>query len=146
MFSLTPVRGPSFCACCRSKFLQQNQQSEAENATPARKLAISDEWCQMSDYSNTMVASMKLPPLLPSWINDGLVLVPTLSEYAAKGQYQLEVHSDSPLVVEPTPEAKACTLAGEWVEATAGGSHMAKTYKKNPRCVRLSPRVEGRGK
>ena len=99
----------------------------------------------MSDYSNTMVASMKLPPLLPSWINDGLVLVPTLSEYAAKGQYQLEVHSDSPLVVEPTPEAKACTLAGEWVEATAGGSHMAKTYKKNPRCVRLSPRVEGRG-
>merc|ERR1711988_19371 len=118
----------------RSKFLQQNQQNEAQNATPERKLVItSEEWCQMSDYSNTMVASMKLPPLIPSWINDGLVIVPTLSEYGEKAQYQLEVFSDHPLQVEPIAEEKARTLAGEWTEGTAGGSHMSKTYKKNPR-------------
>ena len=120
----------------RSKFLQQNQQNEAQNATPERKLVItSEEWCQMSDYSNTMVASMKLPPLIPSWINDGLVIVPTLSEYGEKAQYQLEVFSDHPLQVEPIAEEKARTLAGEWTEGTAGGSHMSKTYKKNPRCA-----------
>ena len=46
----------------------------------------------------------------------------------------LEVHSDHDVKVEEMPESTSKTVAGEWLDPTAGGSHLhVQTFKKNPR-------------
>jgi len=51
------------------------------------------------------------------------------------GTFSLEVHSDTPgLRLDAMPAGRSKTIAGEWIQATAGGSHInTGTWKRNPR-------------
>ena len=116
----------------RSHFLQQNQDA-SEVEMPDRKMVIdAKEWYQTTDYKRSDVAMLMLPNVSVNSAPHGLLLIPTLSEIGAKGQFVLEVHSDYPVVVESLPDTKSRTLAGEWTESNSGGSHMHQCWKKNP--------------
>ena len=76
---------------------------------------------------------MLLPGLVRARFPNGLVISPCLSDAGAAGSYVLEVHSDSPVTLQDVSESKSKTLAGEWVEQNAGGSHLHASCKQNPK-------------
>ena len=79
---------------------------------------------------------MHLPALQRSKFPHGLVVAPCLTARDAAGSYVLEVHSEAEVGVEAVAEARSKTVAGEWGDATAGGSHLQPTWRTNP-CYRL---------
>ena len=50
-----------------------------------------------------------------------------------KGSFSLSVHCSEQVYLNALPEAFSQTIAGEWTDATAGGSHLAQSWKKNPK-------------
>jgi len=110
----------------------QNQETVPE--MPARQLVVSaDEWSQSSDYGDKEVATTLLENLNPEWMQHGLLIVPTLSKDGRGGNFTLEAHSDVPVLMEELPESRSMTVAGEWVEGNAVGSHLYPDWKRNPK-------------
>ena len=69
-----------------------------------------------------------------------------LSIIGVKGHFELEVFSSEPVRLTQLPESNSRMIAGEWSEATAGGSHLnSLTFKKNPKFV-LKLRRYGQGR
>ncbi len=56
-----------------------------------------------------------------------------MSEAGAKSGFELEIFASEKVVVSPLPEAFSRSIAGEWTEHNAGGSHICSSHKKNPR-------------
>jgi len=101
---------------------------------PERKMNVNpDEWCQMSDYCSKEVATTIMRRLVKDWMPQGLLIVPTMSERGSKGSFILEIHSDHPVHVEELPESRSKTIAGEWTNENACGSHLHPDWKKNPK-------------
>jgi hypothetical protein len=48
------------------------------------------------------------------------------------GQYVLELHADGPTRIEAISPTKSKTLAGEWTQRNAGGSHLQPSWSTNP--------------
>jgi hypothetical protein len=65
---------------------------------------------------------------------NGLLITPSLAKDGRVGTFTLEAHSEVPVLLEQLPEARAQTVAGEWVEgSTAVGSHLYPDWKRNPK-------------
>ena len=109
-------------------------QKKSGGAVTDRKMTVNkEEWSICTRYSSIDVTSVFMKKVDVESLSDGLLIVPTLSERGAKGGFTLEVHSDFAVSVLELPEARSKTLAGEWTESTAGGSHLNPDWKKNPR-------------
>ncbi len=64
------------------------------------------------------------PKLPRSWIPDGIILVPCLSEKGVKGAFELDVYASEKVYLSQLPETYSRTVAGEWTDATAGPLQM----------------------
>lgn len=110
----------------------QNQEEGPE--MPGRQLVVTaDEWWQSSDYSDREVATTLLENINPEWMQHGLLITPTLMKGGNCGNFTLEVHSDYPVNMEELPESRSQTVAGEWAEGNAVGSHLYPDWKRNPK-------------
>lgn len=100
-----------------------------------RKLQIEpSQYHLTTSYSNKTEACVFYPKLPRSWIPNGLLIVPSLSEKGIKGKFDLEVYCSEKININALPETYSRSLAGDWTEATSGGSHInASTWKKNPK-------------
>ena len=59
--------------------------------------------------------------------------MPCLNEKGSKGHYELSVFSSESLSIHALPEQYSRSLAGDWTDANAGGSHLFPNWKKNPK-------------
>jgi hypothetical protein len=107
---------------------------EKPREPPERQLTVArQEWCQLTDGNSKEVATCLMIDLNQTVIPDGLLVVPCLNTPGGRGRFTLEVHSDSSVALEELPEARSQTVAAEWAEATAGGSHLNADWKRNPK-------------
>ena len=100
-----------------------------------RKVTIHpDTYSLQTSFSSKTEAVVYYPKLPRAWVQNGLLLVPCLTEKAIKGSYDLEVHCSEKVNVRLLPDSFSRSLASEWTEATAGGSHLHPgTWKRNPK-------------
>ncbi len=102
--------------------------------TVLRKINLpTDKYSQMSSFSHKSDACIYYPRLPRSWIGNGLIIVPCLSEKGAKGQYDLEVFSSEPVLLKMLPDNYSRSIAGEWIAPMDGGNHLTPRWKQNPR-------------
>lgn len=103
--------------------------------TVLRKLSVDPEaYHVMSTFCSKTETTIFYPKLPRSWMPDGLLLVPCLSEKGVKGHYDLEVYSSDDVLLTALPETYSRSISGEWTESTAGGCHLyPTTWKKNPK-------------
>lgn len=103
--------------------------------TILRKLHLdSAGYTLISSFSSKTEACVFYPKLPRAWISNGLIVVPCMSEKGVKGDFELEVYSSEAVIVNPLPETFARSIASEWTESNAGGSHICpSTWKKNPK-------------
>jgi hypothetical protein len=103
--------------------------------TILRKLhADSAGYNMITSFSSKHEASVFYPKLPRAWLPDGFIVVPCMSERGIRCDYELEVYSSEPYTVNMLPETFSRSIAGEWTEPTAGGSHIfPATWKKNPK-------------
>merc|ERR1712124_170532 len=78
-------------------------------------------------------ACLYFPYLPRSWLTNGLILIPSISEIGKKGAFDVEVFSSEPVDVRQLPELYMKSIAGEWTDALSGGSHLCEKFKKNPK-------------
>lgn len=64
---------------------------------------------------------------------DGLLIIPSLSEKGARGSFDVEVYASRPVVLQQIKDQRCKSVAGEWSEGAAGGSHVCPAWKRNPR-------------
>lgn len=88
---------------------------------------------QCTTFQNKIESCMYFPKLPHSWIPDGLIIVPCLSEKHARGSYEVEVYSNIKVNIRQLPETKSKSIASEWSEGLCGGSHISPSSKKNPK-------------
>jgi hypothetical protein len=103
---------------------------------------------QSTTFLNKIECCMYFPKLPYSWIPDGLILIPCLSEKHARGSYDLEVYSNVKINLKQLPEMKSRSIASEWSEGLCGGSHITSSSKKNPKfelILRSPPSTSGGG-
>ena len=107
----------------------------ASDKTFLRKVAIHpDTYSLQTSFTSKTEAVVYYPKLPRAWVQNGLLLVPCLSEKAVKGGYDLEVHCSESINVRLLPDSFSRSLASEWTEAAAGGSHLqVGTWKRNPK-------------
>jgi hypothetical protein len=103
--------------------------------TILRKLSVDPEaYHVMSTFCSKTETAIFYPKLPRSWMPDGLLLIPCLSEKGVKGHFDLEVYSSDDVLLTALPETYARSISGEWTESTAGGCHLyPTTWKKNPK-------------
>jgi hypothetical protein len=103
--------------------------------TILRKLSIRpDEYHITSPGSSKHEACIFFPKAPRAWFGaNGLIVVPNLSEKGLKGSYEIDFICSEKVFVNQLPDSFSRTIAGEWTESTAGGSHLCSTWLKNPR-------------
>jgi len=102
--------------------------------TVLRKVAITpDTYYAQTSFSHKNEATIYFPKIPRAWMPNGLIIVPCLSDKNVKGNYDLEIYASETVLLNQLPDPYSRTIAGEWVESTAGGSHLSTTWKKNPR-------------
>lgn len=107
----------------------------AEPKLILRKLHVhNNEYQLITTYEHKQEACVFYPRLPRSWFPNGLLVVPSLSEKGVRGKFDLEVYCSEPVTVTQLPETFARSIAGDWNEHTAGGSHIfPSSWKKNPK-------------
>jgi hypothetical protein len=115
--------------------IDRTNTSAAGPKTILRKLHLdSAGYNLISTFCSKSEACVFYPKLPRSWIADGFIVVPCLSEKGVKGDYELEVYSSEAVQVNPLPETFSRSIAGEWTDSNSGGSHIfPSTWKKNPK-------------
>lgn len=112
----------------------QNPSASESGKTILRKISLpSDSYCQMSSFTNKLDACLYYPRLPRSWIGNGLIIVPCMSEKGLKGQYDLEVYSSEPVILKMLPDSYSRSIAGEWSPPQDGGNHLSPRWKQNPK-------------
>lgn len=102
--------------------------------TIMRKLRVEPTHFNLTTtYSSKTEACVYFPKLPRSWIPDGIIIVPSLSEKGVKGIFELEIYSSEKVLLNQLPETYSRTIAGDWTESSSGGSHLSNTWKKNPK-------------
>lgn len=110
------------------------KQSSMPVKTVLRTLHLDPAEFQMVTSFNGKNESCVFFPKIPrSWIPNGLIVVPCMSEKGARSPYELEIFSSERIQVSSLPEAYSRSMAGDWGENMAGGSHIYPGWKKNPR-------------
>lgn len=66
-------------------------------------------------------------------IKEGLLIIPCLSEKGVKGLFELEVYSSERIKLYQLPDSFNRSIASEWKESNAMGSHLNPNWKKNPK-------------
>jgi len=94
---------------------------------------LADSYILQSTFSHKNEACIYFPKVPRSWMPNGLIVVPCLSNHGIKGSFELEVYSSEKISLNQLPDAYSRSLAGEWTEASAGGSHLGPSMKKNPK-------------
>jgi hypothetical protein len=103
--------------------------------TILRKSSLTAPVCYSvkSSYTHKTESSLYYPRLPRSWVGNGIIIVPSLSEKGVKGSYELEVNCSEPVRVKQLPDAFSRAVAGEWRDNECGGNHLNSTWKKNPK-------------
>ncbi len=103
--------------------------------TILRKLSVDPHsYHLVTSQSNKAESCVYYPRIPRAWIPNGLLIVPCLSEKGVKGSFDLEVYCSEAVHLNQLPETFSRTIAGEWNEQCAGGSHLsAATWRKNPK-------------
>ena len=101
-----------------------------------RKYAVptpsSGQYSLVSTFSHKNDACVYYPKVPRSWMPDGLIIIPCLSDKGVRGAYDLDVYCSEPIKLTHLPDNYSRVIAGEWTEATAGGSHICHgSWKKN---------------
>ena len=102
---------------------------------PAAAMTIgADEWCRMSGFDGSGEAAMAVADADGAARNGGLVVTPCLSSRGAQGGFVLEAYCALPVSLEALARGAERSLAGEWAEQSAGGSHLCRdTWRRNPK-------------
>jgi len=104
--------------------------------TVLRKVHLSplpESYLLQTTFSSRTEASVYYPKLPRSWIPNGFIITPCLTEKGVKGSFDLEVYCSEKVSIKQLPDAYSRSVAGEWTESYCGGSHLNQTWKKNPR-------------
>lgn len=109
--------------------------SASSTKTILRKLSYDvEQYNVVSNFCSKSEACVFYPRLPRSWLGNGLIVVPCLSEKGVKSHFELEVYCSENVNVHQLPETYARSITGEWVEGNAGGCHLnSSTWKKNPK-------------
>lgn len=119
-------------SAAKEQYLQDQKNSQDNKI--ARKLSIDPLYfSEITTYSHRTEACMYFPRVPRSWMPDGLLIIPSLSEKGARGSFDLEVYASKPTVLQQIKDQRCKSVAGDWVEGLAGGSHVCPTWKRNPR-------------
>jgi hypothetical protein len=112
----------------------KNPSSSESGKTILRKTTLpASGYCQMSTFGSKGDACIYYPRLPRSWIGNGLIIVPCLTEKGLKGQYDLEVFSSEPVLLKMLPDSYSRSIAGEWSAPQDGGNHLSTRWKQNPK-------------
>eukprot|EP01034_Spumella_vulgaris_P022861 gene22861-29038_t len=138
---LIPTKESSLKKKDSDRFRDEEEYDPSKNVLDApktilRKLTVDPHSYHLVTHHINKNESCVFYPKIPrSWIPNGLLIVPCLSEKGVKGAFDLEVYSSEPVHLNQLPETFSRTIAGEWTETSAGGSHISPngTWKKNPK-------------
>ena len=98
----------------------------------------------VTTFCNKIESCIYLPAIPYSWIPDGLIIVPCLSEKHMRGSFELEVYSNIEVTLTQLPDTKSKSIAGEWSDGLCGGSHLCPTTtKKNPKFELIIKQLPG---
>lgn len=86
-----------------------------------------------STYSNRQESCIFISKISRSLIPQGLLIIPSLRDKGVKGSFEIEVYSSEPLVLKQLPDTFNKSIASEWTEQNACGSHVNPNWKKNPK-------------
>lgn len=105
-------------------------------------LATDTQYFQTSGSSDCRNETCLYFPDFPrQLLNDGLMIIPSLSGKGSKGHASIEVYCSEQLRLQQLSDKKLKILAGEWDEKCAMGSHINGLWKKNPKfTLRFKPR------
>jgi hypothetical protein len=101
-----------------------------------RKASVSpaeDSSVLLTSFSNRNEACLYYPQVSRSWMPEGLIITPCLSEKGIKGTFDIEVFCSEKFVFYQLPDKVSKSVASEWAAPSAGGSHLQPTWKKNPK-------------
>mmetsp|Transcript_31078 Transcript_31078/g.31618 ORF Transcript_31078/g.31618 Transcript_31078/m.31618 type:complete len:912 (+) Transcript_31078:48-2783(+) len=116
------------------KTLSSSISHEAPSRTLLRKITLtSDTLVAASTYSTRNDSCIMLSNVPRVWMKNGLMIIPSLSEKNVRATYELEAFCSEPISFKLVPDNSTKSIAGEWVENLAGGSHLCSTWKKNPK-------------
>lgn len=103
--------------------------------TILRKLSVDAHAYHLTTPMGSKNEACVFYPKIPrAWIPHGLLIVPCLNEKGVKGIFDLDIFSSEEVLVNQLPETFSRTVAGEWTDSCAGGSHICtSTWKKNPK-------------
>jgi len=141
-----PSKASTLKAKNRHQYIDEAASLEEEGPAPGKGVKNDDgkiilrkqalptgcEYHQMSSFSHKYDATVYFPKVPRSWMPDGLIIVPCLTEKGVRGTFDLDVFCSEEVKLSQLPDAYSRVMAGEWTEATAGGSHICHgTWKKN---------------
>jgi hypothetical protein len=109
------------------------EQKNTQDGKITRKIALDPLFfSESTTFSHKSEACMFFPRIPRTWMPDGLLIIPSLSEKGARGTYDIEVYASKPVVLQQIKDQRCKSVAGEWAEGSAGGSHVCPTWKRNP--------------
>lgn len=112
---------------------QEPTRNESGKTVLRKTSVLNDLFYVQSSFSHKTEACIFFPKVPRSWMPNGLILTPCLSSAGVKGTYELEIYASEVIALNQLPDTFSRSIAGEWTEATAGGSHLGVTNKKNPK-------------
>jgi len=114
--------------------LEMMRQAQMPVKTVLRTLHLDQAEYQLATSFTGKTESCVFYPKLPrAWLPNGLIISPCMNEKGARANYELEIFASEKIMLSQLPETYSRSMAGDWNEATAGGSHICPSFKKNPR-------------
>lgn len=105
---------------------------EERPKTVLRKISVaSDTFVAMTSFCARNDCSLYISKLPRAWLDHGMILIPCLSEKNVRGSFEVEISTSEVISTRMLQDTDARSLAGEWIEGSAGGSHLCPTWKKN---------------
>ena len=99
-----------------------------------RKISVAEEALVFeTTYSSKVDTCIYFPKLPRGWAQNGLIITPSLSEKGVKGTFEVEVYASERFKIKQLPVTYSRSIASEWTEQTAVGSHLFPHWKKNPK-------------
>jgi len=110
-----------------------HEEGGGRKITLRKKSLVNDSFKFVSGGITRNESCIYLAKVPRSWMIHGLLIIPFLSERAVRGSFELEVYCSEHFTIKMLQDSYARSVAGEWVEGAAGGSHLCPTWKKNPK-------------
>jgi hypothetical protein len=87
-----------------------------------------------TSYSSKTDCCVYFPKVPRSWMPNGIMIIPSLSERGVRGTFDVEVYCSEAISLTQLPDTYSRSISSAWVEGLAGGSHLCPTtWKKNPK-------------